>query len=153
MNKNPKTDHLKVYQFKPGNNENPYGRPKSAASKMKKIVMTDKELREFDELSAADERGMLKFLLSCSKEMLEKISEDDRICMFARNKAKSLLKDFEQGTTMNTDKMAERAYGKDAERHELTGANGEPLMIQPTPPAPLTPHEAAVVLRELDDKL
>lgn len=49
--------------------------------------------------------------------------------------------------------LAAKLMGEFTERHELTGADGQPIQLQPTPPKKLTAKEMRVALEELREDL
>lgn len=49
--------------------------------------------------------------------------------------------------------LAAKLMGEFTERHELTGADGQPIQLQPSPPKKLTDEEMRVALEELREDL
>lgn len=121
-----------VAPWKPGQSGNPKGRPKNRVTNEWLVACFGrKTARAIKALRREEIDTWEQLLLVASAEQLTVIAKWAETPAYAKNLAMALLYDIKEGRTSTIDRLRERQYGKTADRLEVTGAGGAPLMPQP----------------------
>lgn len=102
-----------------------------AATKKKgrgKVKDSDGELMP---LTKAERDKADRMIPKLSPSILKAIIKNGNTPVYVAGRAVGVLFGLQEGKTDTLDKMEERQFGKDAQRIELTGADGESLGMQP----------------------
>ena len=129
MRENP-AEHLKPYQFKPGQSGNPTGRPPEAPAELKNY--TKKEIAE-----------VLCRMMKMTVDELVRFSKDPDATALEVIISSVIRECMKKGDFHTLDKMLERVIGRVPQKTELTGNEGEPFFIPPAVFAPVRPSKAA----------
>lgn len=113
MSENP-AEHLKPYQFKPGQSGNPAGRPPEAPAALKNY--TKKEIAE-----------VLCRMMKMTVDELVRFSKHPEATALEVIISSVIRECMKKGDFWALDKMLERVIGKVPLKQELTGADGAPF--------------------------
>lgn len=127
---------------------NPKGRPKNTAKECMKLYLTRQSAKAFHELTDTEIDGWDNLLLSISVDDMQTLVKADNVPAYARALMMSILTEMKNGQSKTMQAIRDRQHGKPI-KHELTGADGLPLIPERT----LTPTEARQFLQDLENSV
>lgn len=117
------------HQFKPGQSGNPKGRPKNRVPDMLVTALNLKSKKQIQAGLTKEEVEMWEeFLMTAPTDTIALLAQDATIPVYARALARSIILEIKNGKTTTLDKIRDRRFGKQAEKLELTGKDGAPIV-------------------------
>lgn len=117
------------HQFKPGQSGNPKGRPKSRVPDMLMSALNLKQKKEIQKgLTKEEVDEWEAYIMVAPTDAIAILAQDASIPVYARALARSVLIEIKNGQTKTLDKLRERQFGKEAQKIELTGKDGTPIV-------------------------
>lgn len=117
------------HQFKPGQSGNPKGRPKNRVPDMLVTALNLKSKKQIQAGLTKEEVEMWEeFIMTAPTDTIALLAQDATIPVYARALARSIILEIKNGKTTTLDKIRDRRFGKQAEKLELTGKDGAPIV-------------------------